>query len=116
MAEEAQAGHAAIRKDVQSDVRHRANLCQLVFERLAAIRLERDVPQQLAPSPVVAGRDAPRPSRRVEAARARSIALEMTGVDLDPLDHPGRAQPDDCPVVATAPAASGFPTVTHRAC
>ena len=52
-------------------------------------------------------------SRPFEGRALRVVALEVVGVDLDPLEEAGRPESQDQPVVAGTAAAAGLPAVPH---
>ena len=48
-----------------------------------------------------------------ERAALRGVALEVVGVDLDPLDRPAGRQPNDGPVVPGTTTTLGLPAIAH---
>src|SRR5207248_1246592 len=112
-AEEAQARDAAVRVDVEADVRRVADRIQLLLEPVPRVRLQRHPRQQLAPRGALAEDRRRLAAARLEAARPRRVPLEMTRVDLVATDGPLGAEPDDRPVVAGTAPPLRLPPVAH---
>src|SRR5262245_15626275 len=106
-AEEAQASDAAIRVDVQPDVRDVADRADFVLEHIAPVRLQRRARHQRDP-PLHPGVAA-----TLETARARRVPLEVTRVHLDAPYGSDSAQTHARPVVTGAAPALRFPAVAH---
>src|SRR5206468_8080239 len=81
-AKQPQPSDAAVRKNVEPHVGRVADPAQLVFEDMPRVWQQRRAREKRAPALVIGGAGA-----AFEAARARGVALEVAGGQLDAADR-----------------------------
>ena len=110
-AHDSQPGHATVGNDPQPEVgaaTGRVELDVVLVVGLNRVIVDQWLPLGAGPEEVT---DRQRGAGAVETEGLRRVAAEVSGVDHDPADEAGDAEPDDAPVVAGPVLPAGLPPV-----
>src|SRR5437763_4125735 len=113
---ESQSADAAVRVDVETHVRRRARVVQLLLVKMSRVRLKTRARQKLAPLQTFECRAfvlARGRARRFERAAFGEVPTEVRRVNLDTPDAARRAETYDAPVVSGPASALRLPAVAH---
>src|ERR1700689_3623974 len=115
-AEHPDAAQAAIRMDIDSHMRDRPQLAQLVAEAMHTIGLQKLRLQQQRPRQAQAAQVGLRiraQQRALDRHLVRVVAFVVGGIDVNALDSAAMAQAQNDPVIARSAPSARLPSVGH---